>query len=112
MHDQEFAQHITSLQARMNRMEAMMQQLLVNLSSSHSHMDQMMQLHAMLQELRQGSDAYSVGTHQAPVTPQETPEVRAIRQALLAGDKIKAIALYRAHYNVDLRTAKAAVDAM
>jgi ribosomal protein L7/L12 len=128
MHEQEIAQHITSLQARMNRMEAMMQQLLLTLSSSHSQGDQTMQLQAMLQELRGGADAsaytpssnayavganaYSAGANQATVAPQEAPEIRAIRERLLAGDKIKAIALYRAYYNVDLRTAKAAIDTM
>jgi ribosomal protein L7/L12 len=121
MHEQEFAQHITSLQARMNRMEAMMQQLLLTLSTSHSNADQSMKLQTMLQELRGGGDsnayavgsnAYTVGTNPATVTPQEAPEIRAIRERLLAGDKIKAIALYRAYYNVDLRTAKTAIDAM
>jgi hypothetical protein len=109
-------------------MEAMMQQLLLTLSSSHSHGEQSMQLQAMLQELRGGvdasayapssnayavgSNAYSAGTNQATVAPQEAPEIRAIRERLLAGDKIKAIALYCAYYNVDLRTAKAAIDSM
>ncbi|MBE3559391.1 MAG: hypothetical protein IMW89_09215 [Ktedonobacteraceae bacterium] len=52
----------------------------------------------------------------AEVIPQEPPADRAvhdaIRAALLAGNKIQAIALYREHYGVSLKEAKDAIDAM
>ena len=75
---------LIQLEARVHRMEAMMQALLVRL-----------------------------GIDPAEVTPQEEPQVaRAIRAVLLSGDKIKAIKLYRELYGVGLREAKEAVDAM
>jgi ribosomal protein L7/L12 len=46
------------------------------------------------------------------VTPQEPPETRAIRKALLSGNKINAIKLYRELYGVSLKEAKDAIDAM
>lgn len=53
-----------------------------------------------------------LGINPAEVTPQEPPENRAIREAVLSGDKIKAITLYRALYGVGLKEAKDAIDAM
>jgi ribosomal protein L7/L12 len=66
-----------------------------------------MQMQTMLQELR-----LSPGINPAAVTSQERPEIGAIRQALLSGDKLKAIKLYRSVYGVGLREAQEALDAM
>lgn len=40
------------------------------------------------------------------------PEIGAIREALLSGNKINAIKIYRSIYGVGLKEAKDAVDAM
>jgi ribosomal protein L7/L12 len=53
-----------------------------------------------------------LGIDSAEVTPQEPPETRAIREALLSGHKIKAIKLYRELYGVSLKEGKDAIDAM
>jgi ribosomal protein L7/L12 len=74
---------IIQLEARMHRVEAMLQALLIRL-----------------------------GIDPAEVTPQERPETRAIREALLSGRKIDAIKLYRSLYGVGLKDAKGAIDAM
>lgn len=74
---------IIQLEARMHRMEAMMQALLARL-----------------------------GIDPAEVTPPEPPENGAIREALLSGNKIHAIKLYRSLYGVGLKDAKDAIDAM
>jgi ribosomal protein L7/L12 len=81
--EQEYHKRIVQLEARMNRIEAMMQALLMRL-----------------------------GVELPEVMPQEAPEVRAIREALLMGDKITAIKLYRAFYDVGLKEAKDAIDSM
>ncbi|BCL78748.1 hypothetical protein ccbrp13_12130 [Ktedonobacteria bacterium brp13] len=47
-----------------------------------------------------------------PLEPAQPPMPPAIREALLAGNKIKAIKLYRVFYDVGLKEAKAAIDAM
>jgi ribosomal protein L7/L12 len=74
---------IIQLEARMHRMEVMMQALLSRLSIDP-----------------------------AEVAPQEPPETGAIREALLSGNKINAIKLYRNLYGVSLKEAKDAIDAM
>ena len=81
--EQEYYRRLIQLEARVHRMEAMMQALLVRL-----------------------------GVDPAEVTPQEPPEMSAIREALLSGDKIKAIKLYRYLYGVGLKEGKEAIDAM
>jgi ribosomal protein L7/L12 len=43
---------------------------------------------------------------------QERPEMGAIREALLSGDKMKAIKLYRSVYGVGLKEAQDALDAL
>ena len=91
MDDKEFARHITSLQARMNRMEALMQEVLIHLG-----------IHT------EGA----AGINPVAVPPQERPEIGAIRQALLSGNKMKAIQLYRSLYGVSLKEAQDALDAM
>ena len=87
MNEQEYYRRVDQLVTRMNRMEAMMQALLIHL-----------------------------GIDPAEVTPQDPPEIRAlrdaIRAALLAGDKMKAIRLYREHYGVGLKEAQDAIAAM
>jgi ribosomal protein L7/L12 len=71
----------------MNRMEAMMQAVLMRLD-----------------------------INPADFIPPEPPEVRAIREAiraaLLSGNKIQAIKLYRECYGASLQEAKDAIDAM
>ena len=42
----------------------------------------------------------------------ERPEIGAIREALLSGDKLKAIKLYRSVYGVGLKEAQDALNAM
>jgi ribosomal protein L7/L12 len=81
--EREYYRRLIQLEARMHRMEAMMQALLVRL-----------------------------GVESAEVTPQEPPETGAIREALLLGKKIEAIKLYRELYGVGLKEAKDAIDAM
>jgi ribosomal protein L7/L12 len=84
--EQEYYQRIVQLEARTKQLEAMMQALLIRLGISTAEV--------------------------TPVTPQEPPELKTIRETLLSGDKIKAIKLYRALYGVGLKEAKDAVDAM
>ena len=112
MDDKELARHITSLQARMNRIETLMQQLLLILTSSGADGERTMQMQTMLQELRLSLGSNPAGSNPAAVTPQERPEIGAIRQALLSGNKMKAIQLYRSLYGVSLKEAQDALDAM
>ena len=112
MDDKEFARHITSLQARMNRIETLMQQLLLILTSSRADVERTMQMQTMLQELRLGPDIHTADINPGAVPPQERPEIGAIRQALLSGNKMKAIQLYRSLYGVSLKEAQDALDAM
>jgi ribosomal protein L7/L12 len=115
MDDKEFARHITSLQARMNRIETLMQQLLLILTSSRADVERTMQMQTMLQELRLGPDIHTAGAadiNPGAVPPQERPEIGAIRQALLSGNKMKAIQLYRSLYGVGLKEAQDALDAI
>lgn len=87
MDDQEkhamHARRLTSLEARMSRMETMMQEVLIH-----------------------------VGINPVAVLPQERPEIEAIREALFSGDKMKAIKLYRSFYGVSLKEAQDAINAM
>jgi ribosomal protein L7/L12 len=57
-----------------------------------------------------------LGINPAEIIPQESPEVRAIRDAvraaLMAGDKVKAIRLYRDYYGVGLKEAQDALATM
>jgi ribosomal protein L7/L12 len=102
MDDHEVARRITSLEARMSRIERLLQQLLLTMTSSHAHIEQTQQLQGLLQELRNGQDIYT----------QERPEIAAIRQALLAGNKLQAIKIYRNLYGVSLQEAKNAIERM
>lgn len=113
MHEEDFSRRITSLEARMSRIEKLMQQLLLTLTSSHAHMEQTQILRNILQELRSDSNVHTAETI-SPVTgiPQERPEIAAIRQALLSGNKLKAIQLYRSLYGVGLQEAQNAINAM
>lgn len=83
MNEQEYHRRLDQLAMRMNRMEAMMQQLLIRLNIDP-----------------------------AELMPPEPPEMRPIREALRAGDKLKAIKLYRSLYNVGLQEAQDAINAM
>jgi ribosomal protein L7/L12 len=95
---EDHARQLTILQARMRRMESMMQQLLTILATSHDSVGQSTQLQRLQQEL-------------AP-SPQQSPQLQAIRDAMMAGDKLKAIKLYRELYGVDLKTAQDALNSM
>jgi len=55
-----------------------------------------------------------LGIDPEEVTPKvsEAPEIRAISEALLLGEKINAIKLYRQYYGVGLKEAKDAIDAL
>ena len=124
--DQEHARHLAALQARMNRMEGMMYQLLGIISSTGLDRNQYEHIQAMIQALRSSPDfhegnmvaasggypAQAVGGAPGGFPQQERPELAAIRAAALAGDKIKAIKLYRELYGVDFKTAQTAVDAL
>ncbi len=95
---EEHSRQLTILQARMHRMETMMQQLLTILSTSHDHPGQMTQLQQLRQELASST--------------QESPQMEAIRAAMMAGDKLKAIKLYRELYGVDFKSAQDALSKM
>jgi len=93
-------------------METMMQQLLTILTTSGADVERTMQMQTMLQNLHLNPDIYMAGMagiNPVAVTPQERPEMEAIRQALLSGDRIKAIQLYRSVYGVGLREAEDAL---
>ena len=95
--------YVTSLETRIYRMETMMQQLLTILTTSGSENQRTTQMQTLLQELY---------IDPAKMTPQGPPEIGAIRAALLSGDKIKAIKLYRGLYGVGLKEAQDAINAM
>jgi ribosomal protein L7/L12 len=101
MDDQDYARYITSLQARMNRMETLIRQLL-NMLSSGASTGERIQIQNMLQELQRNP----------AIPPQERPEMGAIRETLLSGDRMKAIKLYRSVYGVGLKEAQDALDAL
>ena len=82
-------------------MESLMRQLLTMLSTGASTGERTHIQH-MLQELRGNPE----------LSPQERPEMGAIREALLSGDKMKAIKLYRSVYGVGLKEAQDALDAL
>jgi len=84
MDEQELARRITSLGARMNRMETMMQEVLIHLG-----------IHT------RGTS----GINPVAVPPEERPEIGAIREALLSGDKMTAVKLYRSIYGVSMKEA-------
>lgn len=117
--DQEIYTRFAHLEARMGQMEALMQRLLTTLSTSHDHIGQTTQLQQLQQELASALDPYAPGragfgpAGAAPGASWQQPQQNpAISNALMAGDKIKAIKLYREQYGVDLQTAKNAIDAM
>jgi ribosomal protein L7/L12 len=85
--DQAYLKRLAQLEARMSRMEAMMQALLLRLD-----------------------------INPAEITPQEPSETNvvpdSIRAAFMAGNKIMAIKLYREYYGVSLKEALDAINAM
>ena len=84
-------------------MEIMMQQLLTILTTSGAtSTGEQIQMRNMLQEVQGNPE----------IAPQVGPEIAAIRQALLVGDKMKAIRLYRSVYGVGLKEAQDALNAM
>jgi ribosomal protein L7/L12 len=115
MNEQEYYRRVDQLVTRMNRMEAMVQQLLLILTSSGADGERTMQMQTILQELRSDPHVHPVGMagiNPGAGTPQERPEIRAIRQELLSGNKMKAIQLYRGLYGVGVKEAQDALDAM
>ncbi|GHO99742.1 hypothetical protein KSF_097900 [Reticulibacter mediterranei] len=108
MDEQEIVRRITSLEARMYRIERLTQQLLMTMTSSQTHIDQVRHVQDILRELRNDPDNF----HMEPISLQERPEMVAIRQALLAGNKIQAIKLYRQLYGVSLKDATDAINSM
>jgi ribosomal protein L7/L12 len=106
------ARRMASLEARMNRMETMMQELLSTLTTSRAEVERTEHMQTMLQELliREGIHTRGTsGVNPVAVPPQERPENRAIQEALLAGDNMKAIKLYREIYGVSLQEAAGAL---
>lgn len=83
MNELENQRRVDQLITKVNHLESLVQQLLIRLNINPEEL-----------------------------TPPEPPEVRAIREALLAGNKMKAIQLYRGLYNVGAQEAQAALDAM
>ncbi|HEV2653959.1 MAG TPA: hypothetical protein VGT82_03340 [Ktedonobacteraceae bacterium] len=100
MNDQEY---IAALETRIYRLETVMQKLLTTLTTSGSESQLATRMQILLQELH--SDP-------AQMTPQGLREIGAIREALMSGDKIKAIKLYRSLYGVGLQEARDAIEAM
>lgn len=84
--DEEYYHRLAQLEERIDRIEAMMQALCVHLGMNPSALE------------AQGRS--------------DPPGVEAIREALLSGNKIHAIKIYRSIYGVGLKQAKEAVDAM
>ncbi|HEY4384226.1 MAG TPA: ribosomal protein L7/L12 [Ktedonobacteraceae bacterium] len=80
--DQGDHKRLIQLEATVNRLEAMMEAVLVRLDINPAEFE------------------------------QEPPAISVIREELLAGNKIKAIKLYRELYGVGLKEAKDAVDSM
>ena len=106
------ARRLASLEARMNRIERLMQQLLYTLMSSNSPVDQSRRMETMLQELHGSSDPHTAAPNPVTVAQQDRPEMAAIRQALLSGNKLKAIRLYRSAFNAGLKEAQDAIEDM
>src|SRR5215470_10918290 len=96
---------IASLEARVRRLEVILVQLLTLLETSGAAGERTVHMQTMLQQMHLSPDTSMAGTNPGAVTPQERPEMEAIRQALLSGDKIQAITLYRRVYGVSLKEA-------
>ena len=111
------AMRLAALEARMNRMEAMMQQLLGILTTSIADsVGQHQQLNQLLQGLHSSPNLQMGGT--AGFTPeavppqQERPEIRAIREAVQAGDRKKALQLSRSLNKGGAQESQAAIEDM
>ena len=104
--------HLASLEARVTWIERLLQQVLYTLMSSNSHMDQLKRLETLLQELRGSSETHTAAANLVTGAQQQRPEMAAIRQALLSGNKLKAIQLYRSAFHAGLNEAQDAIDAL
>lgn len=93
MHDRE-ERRITSLEARVIRLEGILVQLLTLLETSGAAGERTIHMQTLLQQMHLSPDTSLAGIKPAAVTPQERPEMEAMRQALLSGDTIKALTLY------------------
>ncbi len=105
-------QYITALEIRVSKLETMFQRLLAIQTMSQSNAAGLTEMRALLQELNGSAGATTDSGNWATATPAERPEMQAIREALRAGDKMKAIALYRSAFGVTLQGAQAAIEAM
>lgn len=101
MDEQEIIRQMTSLQLEVNQLKALMQRLLFALLTNER--DRYSRLQSLFQELRVNSETSTTDTDQ---------ELAAIRQELQAGNKLKAISLYRVLYNVSLIEAQDAINKM
>lgn len=108
----EEAGHLASLEARVTRIERLLQQVPYTLMSSNSHMDQLKRMETLLQDLRGSSETHTAAANPVTGAQQERPEMAAIRQALLSGNKSKAIQLYRSAFHASLKEAQDAIDAL
>jgi ribosomal protein L7/L12 len=115
---EEHSRQLNILHTRLLRMEAMMQQLLTILSTSHDSIGQQTQFQRLQQELSGSANPYPAGAAPYPAAmlqeraAQESTQMQAIHDAMMAGDKIKAIKLYRELYGVDFKTAQDALSKM
>ena len=108
MHDRE-ERRIASLEAQVIRLEVILVQLLTLLETSGAAVERTMHVQSMLQQMHPGPNTSMAGINPGAVTPKARPEMEAIRQALLSGDRIQAITLYRSVYGGSLREAEAAL---
>lgn len=84
--EEEYYSRLAQLEERIEQMEVMMQALIIHLGINPA---------ALMARGMSGSQ-----------------EIGAIREALLSGNKINAIKIYRSIYGVGLKEAKEAVEAM
>ncbi len=96
--DQEQARRIAYLEAKVTWLEALLEQWVVTETSSMVNMDKWAAQAAVLQELRRSPES-------------QARNAQAIRAAWQAGNKKSAIKLYSSIYDVDEKTAKAALEA-
>ena len=95
--DQEQAARIAYLEARVNRLEALLERWVAIETASMMNADKWQQEGAVLKELRSSPES-------------QARNIQAIRAAWQAGDRKQAIKLYSDIYGVDAKTAQAALE--
>lgn len=95
--DQEQAKRIAYLEAKVNWLEALLEQWIVTETTSMMNIDKWTAQAAVLQELRRSPES-------------QARNAQAIRTAWQAGNKKRATELYSSVYNVDEKTAKATLE--